>query len=142
MSTTSVSAPATLLPPKPLAARRIWFMGLLAAVLSAVANAVLFFAVVNGFGVSDAALDHVTPTIVYSVLGALGGALVFAVIARWARQPIRTFRLISLGVLIVSFIPDLFFAGATTPAGIPTLMLMHVVAAAIVVGLLTMPTQR
>lgn len=138
MSSTSVSSPTPRPPTAYRAPRRSWLSGLLAAVVAAAANAGLFFLVVNGFGVSDSALDKVAPTIVYSILGALGGTVVFAVLARYARQPIRTFYLVSLAVLIVSFIPDLFFAGATTAAGVPTLMLMHVIAAAVVVGFLTL----
>jgi len=142
MLSTSVSSPATRRPSASIAPRRIWFTGLLATAAAAAANAALFFVVVNGFGVSDAALDRVAPTLVLSALGGLGGTFVFAVIARYARQPIRTFRLVSLAVLMVSFIPDFFAAGATTPAGVPTLLLMHVIAAAIIVGLLTAQTRN
>jgi peptidoglycan/LPS O-acetylase OafA/YrhL len=137
MASSSLSSAAINLPSEPIASRRVWQRGLLATVLAAIANAVIFFVVVDGFGVSDAALDWVMPTLVLSSLGALGATVVFAVLAHSARHPIRTFRLVALAVLVVSFVPDFLIAGATTPWGVPTLLLMHVVAAAIIVGGLT-----
>ncbi len=129
-----------VLPSERIAAWRIWPVGLLAAVLAAVANALVFVVVVDGFGVASAELDTVVPTLAFSLLGGLGATLVFTIIALRARQPIRTFRLVALAVLFVSFVPD-FLAGATA-AGIVTLLAMHVVAAAIIVGSLTTLTRK
>jgi hypothetical protein len=70
-----------------------------------------------------------------SVGGAIGATVVFAVIGRLARRPIRIFCGIAAAGLLFSFIP-IVMAGATgSSAG--TLALMHVVAAATNVGLLT-----
>ncbi|MDQ6670796.1 MAG: DUF6069 family protein [Chloroflexota bacterium] len=137
MTVSSLSSATINLPSKQTVARRIWPLGLLAAALTMFANAVIFFIVVDGFGVSDAALDTVMPTLVLSALGALGATVVFAVIARSARQPIHTFRLVAFAVLVVSFVPDFLMTGATTPWGVPTLLMMHIVAALIIVGVLT-----
>ena len=85
------------------------------------------------------------PTIFFTTIGALGATGVFGIVRKRAAQPERLFRMIAAGVLLVSFVPDIFllsdgaaeaFPGAT-PAGVGTLMVMHVVAAAIMVGFLT-----
>ena len=130
-----------VLPSERIAAWRIWPVGLLAAVLAAVANALVFVVVVDGFGVASAELDTVVPTLAFSLLGGLGATLVFTIIALRARQPIRTFRLVALAVLFVSFVPDFLLTGATA-AGIATLLAMHVVAAAIIVGSLITLTRK
>ena len=77
----------------------------------------------------------------------LGAILVFALVGARARQPIRTFRKIAAGALLVSFLPDLalLFGGGMPPASISNvlaLMLMHLVAFAISVGFLTTLTRQ
>ena len=68
--------------------------------------------------------------------------LVFAAVANEAVNPVRTYRGIALGVLLVSFVPDLGLAMTSAPginlwplAGI--FAVMHVVAWAITVSMLT-----
>lgn len=139
MSSASLSSPASVPPAKPITLRRTGSTGLLAAVVVAAANAAIFFVAVQGFGISSAELDSVVPTLALSIVGALGATLVFAVIASRMPRPLRAFRFVALATLVVSFIPDFLIPGATA-AGVVTLMLMHVVAAAIIVGLLTMQT--
>jgi hypothetical protein len=59
------------------------------------------------------------------------GVLVFAVVARRALTPIRTYRRIALVAMLLSLVPDMFLVGsgpgATWPAAI-VLMVMHVAA--------------
>ncbi len=90
------------------------------------------------------------PTIFLTVVGAGAGVGVFAEVRRSAAQPIRLFRIIAAGTLLVSFLPDLWmfteaasgaFPGATVLA-VGTLMAQHVVAAAIAVWMLTMRGSR
>jgi hypothetical protein len=78
------------------------------------------------------------PVIFFSVVGAVTGVGVFAGVSA---RPISVFRIVAGVVLVLSFIPDLWlltasgganFPGAT-PAGVGTLMLMHVASAAVVV---------
>ena len=80
----------------------------------------------------------------------MGSTSVFAEVRRSAAQPIRLFRIIAAGTLLVSFLPDLWmfteaasgaFPGATVLA-VGTLMMQHIVAAAIVVWMLTMRGSR
>lgn len=81
------------------------------------------------------------PVIFFSVFGAVAGVGVFAGIAGVSARPIPVFRVVAGVTLVLSFIPDLWLlteSGAAnapggTPAGVGTLMLMHVVSAAAVV---------
>jgi Family of unknown function (DUF6069) len=80
--------------------------------------------------------------IVFTLIGVLGAVIVYAVIGRFARQPIQLFRRVALVTLVVSLIPDILmlitgFNPGTTLANVVVLMLMHVVAWAIAVGMLT-----
>ena len=71
---------------------------------------------------------------------------VFAVVRRVASQPIRLFRIVATVALVLSFLPDVWLlteaAGGTFPgatvSGVGVLMMQHVVAAAVVVWMLTM----
>lgn len=90
------------------------------------------------------------PTIFFMTLGALGATGVLGIIRGRAAQPERLFRIIAAVVLLGSFLPDAWllsdgaaeiFPGAT-PAGVGTLMVMHVVAAAIMVWFLTAGATR
>ena len=90
-------------------------------------------------------LSTVGPTILLTVLG-VGAALAVALLVGSASQPVRLFRTIAIVALLVSFLPDAWmltegaavaFPGATVP-GVITLMLQHVVAAFVVIWMLTM----
>ena len=116
--------------------------GLLAALVAAGANAVVYLVasavgampqdvVVNGQG--PITLPVVAAT---SVFGAVAGTVVYALVGRFARRPVRVFRVVAAVALVLSFVPPFTIPGAPA-AMIATLLLMHVVAAAAVVGLLT-----
>ncbi len=67
--------------------------------------------------------------------------LVFALVARWSKRPYRTYFIISVVVLVLSFVPDAaepiyaLVPGANWPNAI-LLMALHVVAWGITVGML------
>ncbi|HLY32215.1 MAG TPA: DUF6069 family protein [Ktedonobacterales bacterium] len=69
-----------------------------------------------------------------------GAILVFALINRWSLQPVRLFRRIALGVLLVSIIPGLLlpfiglFPGTTLPE-VGALLLMHLATALLCINL-------
>ena len=85
------------------------------------------------------------PTIFFTAVGALGAAAVFAIVRRHAERPEYVFRWIAGGVLLLTFLPDLWLLSDGAAGSIPgatatavgTLMLMHVVAASVIVGFLT-----
>ena len=62
----------------------------------------------------------------------MGGVIVYALVGRFAKHPVRTYTIIASVFLVISFLPDITVASAPFPgAGWPysiTLMIMHVVA--------------
>jgi hypothetical protein len=90
-------------------------------------------------------LASVGPVIFMTTLGVLGAVLAFAIVGRFARQPARTYSLIAFVALLVSLIPNVMlivapagapFGGITAPQ-VLVLMVMHVVAYAACVVILT-----
>jgi hypothetical protein len=84
-------------------------------------------------------LGWIMPIVLTTIL-CTGAVLVFAVVARFAKNPIRTYIIISLVFMLISFIPDVLVANAPMPgAGWPSSiaeMVMHVVAGVITVSML------
>jgi hypothetical protein len=66
-----------------------------------------------------------------------GAVIVYALVGRFAKNPIRTYVIISAVFLVISFLPDIAVASAPFPgagwAYAITLMIMHVVAGFITV---------
>jgi len=85
-------------------------------------------------------LSWALPVIFTGVLVA-AAVVVFALVVRFAKNPIRTYQVIAAVALVLSFLPDLAYPGSGMPgANWPVaiaLMIMHVVAAAICILLLT-----
>jgi hypothetical protein len=83
--------------------------------------------------------------IVFTVVLVTAAVLVFAGVARFSKNPIRTYGIVAFIALLLSFLPDVGFARASMPgANWPNaiaLMVMHVVAWAITVQMLTRLTQ-
>lgn len=80
--------------------------------------------------------------IVSTFFGVLGAVIVFAIIRRISKNPIALFKRVALIALALSLIPDIVmlltgFNPGTTLANVLVLMLMHVVAYAISVTMLT-----
>jgi hypothetical protein len=69
--------------------------------------------------------------------GAVGATIVFALLARFTRRPVTIFRIVAVIVLVLSFLSPLALPGAPLSL-ILSLEIMHVVAAAVIVGVLTM----
>ena len=78
--------------------------------------------------------------IVLTVILCTAAVLVFALVGRFANNPVRTYLIISSIFLVISFLPDIAAVSAPMPgAGWPysiTLMIMHVVAGFITVYML------
>ncbi len=126
-----------------IAFSRLLWVGPLTILAATVANVIIqqiAVAVLN----PDPAFLPLTqmPPIIFTVVGVLGAVVVYAVIGRFSRQPVRLFRRVALVALVVSFIPDILmlvtgFNPGTTAANVAVLILMHVVAWGIAVGMLT-----
>ncbi len=126
------------------------WVALLAALAAAVANALVYFAA-SGLGFIPQSIlvptpsgEHpltVAPVAVSSLVGAIAAAIVFAIIGLFARRPVRLFRIVATVVLVLSFATPLTIPGAPA-AMILSLEVMHVVAWAVIVGLLTTLTHK
>ncbi len=126
---------------------RLWVAGLKALVGSIIATLTVRLAAVATLDIPTdfPPLAGPAPTIFFTAVGALGATAVFGVVRRRSDRPEYLFRWIALGVLLLSFLPNLLLLGdgaagtfpGVTPTGVGVLMLMHVVAAAVIVWLLT-----
>jgi hypothetical protein len=117
---------------------RLLRVGVLAAVLSAGANALVLAIASSHFGAVVIPPDGVVTfgqVVSASVAGAVGAAAILAFIGRFARRQIRIFWGVATVGLLLSFLP-IALAGATGSSA-RTLALMHVIAAVTDVGLLT-----
>ena len=117
---------------------------LLAALAAAVGNSLLYVVcymsgIIPWNMLSPGRGVSITPRLVIlvSIGGALLGAALFELIKRVSPQPVRTFRIVALVLLIVSFTAPMSMATFTLPLTI-ALDLMHVVVYAATVWALTM----
>ena len=78
--------------------------------------------------------------VILTLILCTGAVLVFALVGRFAKNPVRTYLIVSSIFLLISFLPDIAAVAAPFPgAGWPysiTLMIMHVVAGFITVYML------
>ena len=85
-------------------------------------------------------LEMIIISIVLTVILCTAAVLVFALVARFTKNPVRIYLMISSVFLVISFLPDIATASAPFPgAGWPyanSLMIMHVVAGLITVYML------
>ena len=126
---------------------RLWARGLKGLVGSIIATLSVRWAAIATLDIPTEfpPLAGPAPTIFSTAVGALGATAVFGVVRRRADRPEYLFRWIALGVLLLSFLPDMLLFGdgaaafpGVTPTGVGVLMLMHVAAAAAIVWFLTM----
>lgn len=126
---------------------RLLWVGPLTVVAGVIVNVLVRTVAVSVFGIGGGFLPlGVGPTVFFTVGGVLGAVVVFALVARFARAPIRLFRRVAIIALAVSLIPDilLLFASPipdTTFPAVLTLMVEHVAAWAVSVGMLTTLTR-
>jgi hypothetical protein len=121
--------------------KKLWWVGPL-TVLSAVVGVLI----VRGIAMAilpppyAPGLAMIFISILLTVVLCTAAVVVYALVARFAKNPIRTYIIISVVFLFISFIPDIAVASAPMPgAGWPysiTLMIMHVVAGFITVYML------
>jgi hypothetical protein len=115
---------------------------LIALIAAPAANAIVYF-IANALGtLPDTVLvgpmqEPITavPVIMASLMGALAGIVVYGVLLRFSKQPKRLFIGLAAIVLVLAIIPTLTIGAPT--GMILALNVMHVVAAAVIVGVLT-----
>ena len=113
----------------------------LAAVAAVVVNVIVRAIAIALFDIPDA-FEHLAlrAVIISTLAGVIAAGLVFAVIARFAADPVRTFTIVAVVALVLSLAAPLSVGlqdppeyPGTDAAAVGTLMLMHVLTAAIVV---------
>jgi|GraSoiStandDraft_32_1057276.scaffolds.fasta_scaffold510156_2 hypothetical protein len=126
------------------AIRKLWWVGPLTIIVAALANLLVRTIAVMFFGVSDGFRYFQAPVIISSTaLFLLLAFLAFILVGRFARRPVRFYRILALVALLVSFLnPALALAGLFPVPGMTThifwtMIIMHCVAAIITVSLLT-----
>lgn len=114
--------------------------GALAVVLSLVVNGLIVWAVIATGAVRPFDPLNYQPVFLLTTVGAVGATLTYGLVRRVSARPDRTFAVVVVVALLLSFVPDVAWLpgdpGATT-AGIGVLMAMHVTTAAICFAVLT-----
>ena len=122
--------------------RRVTLVGLATIVAAVLANVVVYYLghAIIGYGPQFTILADVGTTIFFTVIPATVAVVLYALLRRFAHQPARTFAIIAAVILIITTIPDFTYIpsapGAST-GQTAIVVLMHLVAAAVIVGLLT-----
>ena len=121
----------------------LWWATLVGAAGAIVANVIFLFifeAIAGTVFVPDPAagivpVGAVRVGIFSFVPGLLAGLLLWA-LDRFTESPVKDFYVVAGVGLVVSFIPDLLIAGTVGWSSAIALMIMHVIAAAVIVGAL------
>ena len=125
----------------PVQLKKLWWVGPI-TVLASVIGVLIVRAIAMAFLNPPYApgLAMIMIPIVLTVVLCTAAVVVFALVGRFAKNPIRTYIIISAVFLVISFLPDIAVVSAPMPgAGWPysiTLMIMHIVAGAITVFML------
>ncbi|HEU5101110.1 MAG TPA: DUF6069 family protein [Roseiflexaceae bacterium] len=128
---------------------RLWWASLLAGLGAAVVNVVVYYIVSAAGAIPQTVLIPgmnlpvtVFPVILNSIVPAILAGIVLALLNRFTRRPVRIFRIVAAILLVLSFANPLTIPGAPLSM-ILALDFMHIVAAAIIVGVLTtVPVER
>lgn len=144
-----VTANSTAIPTERIALGRLWWASLLAGIAAIVANVLIYFIASAAGAIPQSVLIPgmnqpitVVLVILNSFVPAILAAVLLALLNRFTRRPVRIFRIIAAVLLVLSFANPLTLPGAPL-AMILALDLMHIVAAAIIVGVLTtVPVKR
>ena len=121
---------------------RFALVGLGTVVAAVLANILVYYLgrATVGYDPQFIILADVGTTIFFTAIPALGATLLYAVLLRFARRPARTFAIIAAVVFVVTTLPDFTYVPGVPGATVgqtATLVIMHITAAAVIVGLLT-----
>jgi len=121
-------------------------LGLVTVIAATVANVLVYYlgAAIIGYDPTFVVLENVGGAIFFTIPAAIIAVLLYAVLLRTAANPERTFTIISAVVLVLSVIPDITYiptVAGSSNAQTAVLILMHVVAAAVIVGMLARYTR-
>lgn len=127
-----------------VAHKRLFWVGPLAGLSAAVANAVVYLVAsavgatprIDVSGLTGQGPITLGAVVLESFLPALLAAAVFALFGRFTRRAVRNFRVLATVLLVLSFAGPLGLPDVPTVM-IASLLIMHVVAAVLIVGVLT-----
>ena len=140
-----MQTPPAPLTPRPLGRSfigRLTWVGVLSLVAATALNVLIgyvaatfleisrMFSPLNGYGTIAA----------YTAIGVAGAIVVYVLVTRYSRNPMRLFLRVAVAALALSFVPDillLVFTPGATLISVGVLMLMHVAAFLVSVGMLT-----
>jgi hypothetical protein len=115
-------------------------------VAAVVANTLFYFigAEIVAYDPEFVVLANVSGTIIFTLFPAIVAVLLYAALLRFTDNPVRNFTIIAAVVFVVSVIPDVTYIpsqpGATS-GQTAILVLMHAIAAIVIVGMLTTLTR-
>jgi hypothetical protein len=151
MSSIALSSSSSASSPEPVAPHafswgRFALVGFGTVVAAVLANLVVYLigSVVVGYDPQFVVLANASGTILFTVIPAIAAVLLYAALIRFTSSPARIFTNIAVVVLIVSWIPDLTYIPSvpgSSSGQTAILMLMHVVAAGVIVSMLTTLTR-
>jgi hypothetical protein len=138
-----MAANSTAAPTERITLRRLWWASLLAGVAAAAVNLVVYFIASAAGAIPQTVLipgmnQPVTfvPVILNSFVPAILAGVLLALLNRFTRRPVRIFRIVAAVLLVLSFANPLTIPGAPLSM-ILALDFIHIVAAAVIVGVLT-----
>jgi len=142
----TVSSASVFQEPRAINRGRFARVALATVVAATLANAVVYFigAALVGYDPRFIVLGNVFGVGIFTLVPALVAALLYAVLLRVSRHPARVFTIIAAVVFIVALIPDFTYIPTlpgATGGQTAILVLMHTVAAAVIVGMLTALTR-
>lgn len=118
---------------------RLWLAGLIAIVGSLIVTMlirIIALALVPALS-NTRELGTPTDVIASTLIATIGAVLVFALINRSARNPIRTYRIVATVVLALSFTPDFLVLSTIGIDLFKVFITMHIAAGLICIGTLT-----
>ncbi len=121
---------------------RFALIGVATVVAAVLANVVVYYigSALVGYDPGFVVLAGVSGTILFTVTPAIVAVLLYAALPRVSGNPTRLFKIIAAVVFVVTLMPDFVYV-PTVPGSsgdqIAILVLMHVVAAVVIVGMLT-----
>jgi len=144
MSSIATSAPvaSSASTPRAMSRGRIALVGLATVLAATLANVLVYFVggALVAYDPQFLPLTNVSGAIVFTLPAALVAVGIYALLLRFARRPARTFAIVAAVVLVVTAIPDFTYIptvpGATS-GQTAVLVVMHIVAAGVIVGMLT-----
>jgi hypothetical protein len=121
---------------------RVALVGLGTVIAAVLANLVVYYigAAIVGYNPDFVVLATNGGTIFFTVIPAIVAVLLYAILLRFTRRPARIFSIIAAVVFVVTLIPDFTYIPTVVGASngqTAILVLMHIVAAVVIVGLLT-----